>query len=291
MIRPAFLPHWDSFRAAARPLLLAGVAPDRIHWAAEGDTDAASALDLFEDSEIVPASSQTGAFAVPRRFMEAGEAVACHRDPARWALLYRLLWRLADGERKLLEIEVDPDVHRLIAMTRAVRRASHKMKAFVRFRATGFDEDPYVAWFEPEHRVTERVAPFFARRFAAMKWSILTPDRCAHWDGESLTFLPGVDRSSAPTTDALEDLWRTYYSYIFNPARLNGRMMQSEMPKMYWKNLPEAELIPRLQREAPERHRRMLEQRSTPASEPALRPARPSRSPGIRHPEVEREPS
>jgi probable DNA metabolism protein len=56
------------------------------------------------------------------------------------------------------------------------------MHAFVRFRlvegrrARGL----HVAWFEPAHRVTEAAAPFFARRFANMNWSILTPDACVH---------------------------------------------------------------------------------------------------------------
>ena len=69
-------------------------------------------------------------------------------------------------------------------MAKAVRRDEHKMHAFVRFREIGRERDAhYVAWFEPEHHIVELAAPFFARRFADMPWSILTPDLCAHWDG------------------------------------------------------------------------------------------------------------
>ena len=50
--------------------------------------------------------------------------------------------------------------------------------------------------------------------------------------------------------DAAEDLWRTYFASIFNPARLNPTMMRSEMPQKYWKLLPEAALLPDLMREA-----------------------------------------
>jgi probable DNA metabolism protein len=221
------------------------------------------------------ARTETSPARVPGRFLRLAEAAAHHADPARWSLLYRSLWRITHGEPHLMELEVDPDVRRLIVMERAVRRASHKMKAFVRFRATGGEDDPYVAWFEPEHPVLERVAPFFARRFAGMRWSVLTPQRCAHWDGETLRFTPGVPRSAAPAGDALEELWRTYYANIFNPARLNARAMQAELPKMYWKNLPEARLIEQLRREAPVRARRMVERESTPDTEPALRPRRP----------------
>ncbi|HCW50277.1 MAG TPA: uracil-DNA glycosylase, partial [Brevundimonas sp.] len=104
----------------------------------------------------------------------------------------------------------------------------------------------WVAWFEPAHRVLQATAPFFARRFSAMRWSILTPDGAAHWDGTLLTFGPPADQSQVPAEDAVEDFWRTYYASTFNPARLRPQAMRSEMPKRYWKNLPEAVLIPEL---------------------------------------------
>jgi uracil-DNA glycosylase len=271
LIRISFSDGWAGWREAARSVLAAGVPPERVVWAEEGAEE--PVLGLFADV-AAPAADAGAQVRVPRRFFELGEAVAFHRDAERWATLYRVLWRLARGEPKLLEVEVDPDVRRLLVMERAVRRASHKMKAFVRFRATGGEDDPYVAWFEPEQPVTERVAPFFARRFAGMRWSILTPDRCAHWDGTALAYSAGVPRSAAPAGDELEDLWRTYYAHIFNPARLNPGAMQAEMPKVYWKNLPEADLIPQLQRDAPARVRRMVERASTSETEPAVRPAR-----------------
>lgn len=107
-----------------------------------------------------------------------------------------------------------------------------------------------VAWFEPEHRVTERNAAFFCDRFASMRWSILTPDACLHWDRRELRVTPGVTREAAPAEDAVEELWRTYYTNIFNPARLKVGAMKAQMPARYWANLPEAEVIPGLVAEA-----------------------------------------
>ena len=52
-----------------------------------------------------------------------------------------------------------------------------------------------------------------------------------------------MDKKQAPDSDALEDLWKSYYKSIFNAARVKVKAMQSEMPKKYWKNLPEAEII------------------------------------------------
>src|ERR1700759_2956171 len=118
------------------------------------------------------------------------------------------------------------------------------MHAFVRFREVGTgDETRFVAWFEPEHHIVELAAPFFARRFADMPWSIFTPELCAHWDRLTVSFTPGVAKSEAPTDDRLEELWRRYYRSIFNPARLKVKMMRTEMPRKYWRNLPEASMI------------------------------------------------
>jgi DNA polymerase len=123
----------------------------------------------------------------------------------------------------------------------------------------------FVAWFEPSHRIVEAVAPFFMRRFTTMNWAILTPDRCAFWDGKSLTFGPGARRGDAPGDDAVEDLWRRYYAHIFNPARLKLATMQGQMPKKYWKNLPEAALIAPLAAAARHRTQTMIDAEPQPA--------------------------
>ncbi len=132
-------------------------------------------------------------------------------------------------------------------MEKAVSRDMHKMKAFVRFRrVANSNPEHFVAWHKPDHYIVEAMAPWFAARFGAMHWSILTPDKSAHWDLEELTYGPGVPRSEAPQEDALEDLWRDYYASIFNPARVKVKAMKAEMPVRHWATLPEAQLIPTL---------------------------------------------
>jgi DNA polymerase len=56
----------------------------------------------------------------------------------------------------------------------------------------------------------------------------------------------------------VEPLWRAYYAAIFNPARLKPGAMRAEMPRKYWRNMPEAAEIPRLLREAPKRAAEMV---------------------------------
>ena len=279
----------DGFRVEARRLLARGVAPARVSWQvgtrAEVDLfgaapDAMDAIDAPAAPEANGASHRSGAARtnVPVFFVSLCERAALHSDPNRFGLLYGLLWRLVH-EPALRHDPLDADRMQAELMARAVRRDMHKMKAFVRFRplaaahAVAGSGDPgqhmqHVAWFEPEHHIVEATAPFFARRFAQMRWAILTPRRCVRWDGASLQFGPGAHRSDAPPADAAEQLWLTYYASIFNPARLKLAMMQKEMPRRYWKNLPEAVLIQPLAAGAAQREHTMVEQ---PASEPVRR--------------------
>ena len=236
---------FDGWRKAARLLALNNVTPAEVTWRV-----AAEEPELFPLAPDAPLPAPRGSFNVPAQFLDLAKTVILHRDPARFALLYRMLWRLRDHP-DLMRLATDADVARLHAMAKAVRRDEHKMHAFVRFREIGREpKSHFVAWFEPDHHIVELAAPFFARRFADMAWSILTPEACAHWDGHAVTFTPGVSKAEAPTSDRLEEVWLTYYANIFNPARLKTRAMQSEMPKKYWRNLPEAALIKPLIAEA-----------------------------------------
>jgi DNA polymerase len=204
---------------------------------------------------------------VPRALLALLEAAACHRELQRWALMYRVLWRAQHGERHLLHDAADMDMHTLHGLARAVERDCHKMHAFVRFRAApdAAAGERYVAWFEPEHHILQRAAPFFVDRFAGMAWTIVTPDGAIEWDRAQLHFIRDPTVIALPASDVHEDLWRAYYAAIFNPSRTNDRAMRREMPARYWRNLPEAQDIPALQRAAVQRVARMLDTQSADA--------------------------
>ncbi len=260
----------EGFRRHARQGLIDGVEPPQLEWRVATRAEP----DLFGNrpdvDDTTNGDEQASLVKVPALFVPVAERAGLHSDPNRFGLLYRYLWRLVH-ERSLRHDPLDADRQQLELMARAVRRDMHKMTAFVRFRPLAFADGQapqHVAWFEPEHHIVEATAPFFARRFAQMRWAILTPERCVHWDGRALGFGPGADRSEAPPADAAEQLWLTYYASIFNPARLKLAMMQKEMPRRYWKNLPEAVLIQPLAASAAQRERTMVKQA---ASEPARR--------------------
>ena len=271
---------WDGWRAVARGALAAELPPESVTWRA-GES-AQGSLPGMAPVDACPISAVTRS--VPRAFLTLGADVACSRDPLPWDRLYRVLWRLTHGEPHLLDVYVDTDVHALERMAKTVRREGHKLRAFVRFRLVGegTEHARYVAWIEPRHDVLAREAPFFARRFPSMRWSILTPSRCAHWDGVALTFGPGASRADAPTGDDLEALWRTYYAHTFNPARVKPRMMRAEMPVRYWKDLPEASLIAPLLRDAAGRVQRMIERERTLGAPPRFPSLPPLHAPGAR---------
>ena len=230
---------FDGWRDAARGLLQAGVQPEQVVWTVEGGE-----TDLFGHEAPRAEAAEGSSFSVPRQFVDLAKAVVCHSDPQRFALLYAMLWKLR-ANRKALEDRADPLTGRLERLAKEVRRDAHKMHAFVRFREVAEPDGAarFVAWFEPDHHIVRREAGFFVRRFANMRWSILTPELSIHWDTETLTEGPGATKSEAPDGDPLEETWKTYYASIFNPARVKVKAMLKEMPKKYWRNMPETSLV------------------------------------------------
>ena len=260
-------PTFESWRAAAKKLLDARIVPADVQWIDEG---------AEQQSLALPSAEPTGSAAdgrshrVPRSFFEAAGMVSAHRAPRRWDLLYRILWRLDQGEHGLLGVDIDEDVADFRALERQVKRDLHHLHAFVRFRRIETEGgEQFVAWHSPEHRVLRLGAPFFARRFAAMRWSILTPDESAHWDTEALTFGAGSPRSAAPSDDELESMWRTYYAATFNPARVNPALLKAQLPMRHWATLPESSEIAALIADAPSDVGAMVRtQRSAPTAAP-----------------------
>ncbi|WP_417610651.1 UdgX family uracil-DNA binding protein [Parasphingorhabdus sp.] len=239
----------DGWRNHARALLQVGVPPDRVTWTVAGRTDsgqldlpgAAAASAPPEHNRDRPLSP----IRIAKPLLALINTSLLHRNEDRFDLAYRLLCR-AESVPRLHDNPADPDVLQLNRYAKAIRRDIHKMHAFVRFRKIGEGKgrEQFVAWFEPDHHITAAVAPFFRNRFTGMDWLIVTPEASIAWDGQTLAVGPGGRKEDVPQEDMVEAEWRTYYTHIFNPARVKIAAMKSEMPMKYWKNLPEAELIP-----------------------------------------------
>jgi uracil-DNA glycosylase len=252
-ITVASIPGFEEWRSIAREFLQARIPPHEIIW------NNNEISDLFENNQKQDSMS-SGPVSVPKDFLTLADAACCYKDENKYGRLYRILWRLAFENKNLLKLATDDDMMVLNGMVKNVRRDAYKITAFLRFREIKHENEEYfVAWYEPEHYTLERVMPFFQTRFRNMKWSILTPYRGAHWNGETLIYEDNPDPSLYPKDDTVEAQWLKYYASIFNPARLKKSAMLAQMPKKYWQNMPETALIPDMMKNAAGRTREMIE--------------------------------
>lgn len=252
-------PTFDSFRQKARQLISKNIHYNEVEWKTSSEG--------FFFGEIWQDIHTEITFNVPKDYVELAVKVSAFRDDSVWALLYRSLYRVVIEDKNLFLNPLDPDVMELQSKAKLVGRDIHKMKAFVRFKEVSTEEGQvFMAWHNPDHRIIRLAAPFFQDRFNGMKWVIMTSDETANWDGNELTFTPGVAQEDAPTFDDKEDLWKTYYKAIFNPGRLKISAMKKELPVRHWKTLPETELITELINEAPHRLEKFYDsQRQAPS--------------------------
>ena len=256
---------FDAWRAQARALAASRVPAEDVAWS-RGEADGG----LFDGGPVPDGEAPV---TVPKPFVGLARTALHHSDPERFVLAYALLLRLQQ-DRALLEVRTDPQLSRLRVLEKAVRRDVHKVHAFVRFREVEAEgRRRFVAWFEPDHPCLEIAAPHFARRFTDMDWIIATPDLTAAFEDGNMRLTEDGPKSPPPE-DGTQALWNTYYANIFNPARLKVKAMQAEMPKKYWRNLPEARLIPDLIAGARGRAEAMR------AAAPTLPPARAARITG-----------
>jgi probable DNA metabolism protein len=205
------------FRAEARQLLAHQVPPDEVQWQLQ------QSCDQYTDPELPQASrprnvARAATAIVPASFTRLCEFVVLHRDPARFSLLYRLLWRLVH-EPNLRNDPVDADMLQAQHMAHAVRRDVHKMKSNLRLHAITDAQGAQlqVGCYEPAHHVVEAVAPWLAKRIAAPRWAVFTPERSLRCEDGRLLFGPGVPSGELPGNDGTQEQWLACYERVFAP--------------------------------------------------------------------------
>ncbi|NHO33111.1 DUF4130 domain-containing protein [Acetobacter sp. LMG 1636] len=230
------------WRDHARALLQSNSPPECVEWRIRSAQD-----DLFAESDPLPEATPTSHKTVQRGCVRLLQRILCHTSPDRFALAYRVLWRTMH-QAGLIRAATDPDIAAANHMAHQIRRDVHDMKSYVRFREKKIpdrNERHFVSWFEPDHHILEIVAPFFAGRFTDMNWLILTPKGSIARNGTDC-IITREPCARETIEDETEQLWYTYYRSIFNPARIKLKTMRSQMPRKFWKNLPETELIPEM---------------------------------------------
>ncbi|MDE2580673.1 MAG: DUF4130 domain-containing protein, partial [Rhodospirillales bacterium] len=206
---------WGGWRDATRQLVLDGAPPEAVRFTV--DPDAAPPM---TPPSIDPAAGSGGShrgFAVSRTLVGLAAQAIQAREPARFDLLYRLVWRAHAGE-PVLEDAGDPDLRRARALALAVRAEAHRMRALLRYLPAG-GGGRYLGWYAPAHFVLEANAQVLARWFPRFAVSLLTPDGSAHWDNEGLRFGPAVDPAAIPDDAALRAYWAEFGADLLAAAR------------------------------------------------------------------------
>ena len=265
MIRISLTSETDiaGWRDAARDLLLRDVLPASVEWNVAGSS---GGLFAAEGDPLPPRTHDKAS--ISKELLKEIETALLHGEPERFALAYRIVHPRADPARA--SPQPGRSGHPPASCARQIGAARHPQDARLRAlpedrdaggRARGFRR--LVRAGTSYHRSCGGI--FFVTASPGMNWLIVTPEASIAWDGEALRTGPGGQKSDVPQEDAVEAEWKTYYASIFNPARLKTKAMMAEMPAKYWKNLPEAALIPELTREAETRMKAMIDKRDSTA--------------------------
>ena len=192
------------FHGEATRLLALQVPPDTVKWCA---APAQGVDEEALDAGRAHIHNRAARAIIPQSFIRMSELVVLHRDPERFELLYRALWRLV-YEPGLKHDFADLDLARLRQMAQGVRRDIQKMKAKLAFRPISLRGDTVpVAWYEPSHYVAETVAAWLANRDPSVRWILLTPDRSLRWDGARLLSAPAVAPPQEPQATRSDAEW------------------------------------------------------------------------------------
>lgn len=130
-----------------------------------------------------------------------------------------------------------------------VTHEAHIMTGFIRFT---YFNNFYYAIYEPDHNISELIAPHFANRFADQYFiihdtrrSIAVIYNTKEWSLTSFSesefqSLKANNTSLVSDNDiCYEKLWKEYFENIAVKERKNEKQQKMHMPKRYWKNMLE----------------------------------------------------
>ena len=127
-----------------------------------------------------------------------------------------------------------------------VRREAHRMKGFVRFRQTG--DDRYLALFAPRYDVLPLIRRHFESRFADQTWIIYDTSRnygLCYDRHKTRELRLDIGDLKAPGNDDVgeeqlcQKLWHRYYTAVNISSRNNPKLHLRQLPRRYWRYLPE----------------------------------------------------
>ena len=141
------------------------------------------------------------------------------------------------------------EVSSLQKIVKKVTREVHLMTGFIRF---AYVNNFYYAVYEPDHNISELIAPHFASRFADQYFIIHDTLRnlaviyntkdwviTSFYESELITLKTGPSNQDSNNDICYEKLWQEYFVNVAIKERINERQQKQFMPKRYWKNMLE----------------------------------------------------
>lgn len=159
--------------------------------------------------------------------------------------------RLAFGGQEGVEHNYAADcVRQVDRISKQVHREKHRMEAFVRFQKTA--DGLFVATINPDHNVLPLISDHFRKRYADQRWLIYDTRRRygMYYDLQEVIQVSfeagsriGTGNLPAQVLDEQErvyqSLWQAYYDHVNIPSRKNLKLQLRQLPRRYWKYLPE----------------------------------------------------
>jgi probable DNA metabolism protein len=162
--------------------------------------------------------------------------------------IYRFIWDAVPGRsRSNTEAHLTSHIQ-IEKLSQKVRREAHRMKGFIRFQQTG--DNRYLALVAPQYDVLPLIWRHFEARFADQTWIIYDTRRnyglCYDQHHTRELRLDAADLNAFINDDIANErlcqtLWRRYYAAINIDQRNNPKLHLRQLPRRYWRYLPEKE--------------------------------------------------
>lgn len=144
----------------------------------------------------------------------------------------------------------NPAVLKVVQTAKKVYREQHRMEAFIRFQLTA--DNLFYAVCQPDFNVLPLIEKHFKNRYADQRWLIYDNRRKygIYYDRnkvETVKLLFNENTNNGKNIEVILDenellyqqLWQQFYNSVNIKARKNMKLHIQQMPKRYWKYLPE----------------------------------------------------
>jgi probable DNA metabolism protein len=234
------------FEAFRLRLPVAGIAAEDIYLPSLLEPTRSIASDPEKARRVWTALAErdaTGAAMVRAAFLSGLPGI----EDALWRALRKFFQGLP------LRAILDEDIQTVYQAAWKVRGEIHAFLGLVRFEKAS--DGTLFSVIAPDYDIVAALGPHFCRRFPEETWMIADSKRglcLCHWQGHTElrrcdpAALPRSARDAAqlasPEDARWQDLWRSYYRSIGIAERKNPRLMARNLPRKYWRYLPERQM-------------------------------------------------